>query len=332
MPNQPTPTLVELHAVPIFRVGRYPQGEFDLDFIQQLADSYDPQFHEAPNYLAHADGDTKDTASNLAFGWVKRLYVKGDTLYGDFVNVPQQFAELVLSGRIKKRSVEIYSDLAGKGPYLRAVAWPLVPEVKGLTDVHPTQVFGENRTVKNQEQPEEAELQRIHVDFQEKETGMTEQNQFITPDELQLRLRQLRDELKTEQEKLLAELEVKTFCEQMVAAGKMTPAERVSEEPLLITQRQRELTKQFAEDQPRLSDQRMDYYRNRAAVLHLDASSSPGSGSADPSQPGPANPDRQKLLRYFHENQDFFTRMGVTFDDLAEVQKYEKQSINPLVD
>lgn len=47
------------------------------------------------------------------------------------------FAELVKSGAFKKRSVALYNDLAGRGPYLRHLgllgAQP--PEVKGLAEV-----------------------------------------------------------------------------------------------------------------------------------------------------------------------------------------------------
>jgi len=303
--------IVELNAIPVFRAGSYPQGTFDPDYIQRLADNYDPQFHEAPNYLTHSD----QTAANLAFGWIKRLYVKGQTLFADFVNVPRQFAELVLAGRIKKRSVEIYPDLAGKGPYLRAIAWPLVPEVKALADVHPTQVFND-----------ESADNKIEIAFEEKESpNMSDQPQSVSHDEMQLAILQIRDELKAEMEKQLAELEVKNFCEQMLLAGRMTPAERDTEQPLLIGQRQRELAVNFSEGQSRLSDQRMDYYRRRAAVIDL-----PGHDGKTP-PPARVDPNEQKLLRYFHENQKFFTRLGVSFDDLLAADRCEADGVNPLV-
>lgn len=296
---------VELKAIPVFRTGQYPQGEFDEAFLQQLADSYDPTFHEAPNYLAHND----DAAtSNLAFGWIKRLFVKGDTLLADFANVPRRFAELVLAGRIKKRSVEIYGDLAGKGPYVRAVAWPLIPEVKALADVHPTQVFHDDS--------------HFHtIVFEEKEIDMTDQTTYVTREEMELMLRQVKDDLADEQRRRAADMQVAGFCEQMVACGKMTPAERTTEQPLLTEQARRELAMTFAEGDTPLSEQRMDYYRRRRPVIELDAAAATTT---------PPDPDRQKLVRYFHENREFFSRLGVTLDDLAEADKYETTHANPL--
>lgn len=312
MPTQTAATdVVELNAVPVFRAGTYPQGTFDADYIQRLADAYDPQFHEAPNYLAHSDS----SASDLAFGWVRRLYAKGATLFADFADVPRKFADLVLAGRIKKRSVEIYPDLGGKGPYLRAIAWPLVPEVKALADVHPTQVFSD-------ETEKGVNKTKIIIVFQEEEPDMSDQVDPISRDELQLMCQQVTDELRAEVQKAFAELEVKNFCEQMLLAGKMTPAERDTEQPMLIGQRQRERSIQFEEGQRPLTDQRMEYYRNRTAVVALD---DPGSSCTD--RPDPAE---QRLLQYFHENQEFFTRLGVTYDDLATAHKYETQPINPL--
>jgi len=305
--------VVELQAIPIFRTGAYPQGTFDDKFVQLLAGNYDPQFHEAPNYLAHSDDDQDKPGSNLAFGWIKRLYVKGNTLFADFANVPRQFAELIFAGRIKKRSVEIYPDLSGRGPYLRAVAWPLIPELKALADVHPTQVFND-----------ESEFHKIV--FQEKETDMSDQDRYLTCDEVKLMIRQLRDDLSAQQQRIVAELEVKNFCEYMVASGKMTPAERATEQPLLVEQRKRELAMTFAEGTQSLSDQRMNYYRTRHNVIDLEPASSHAAEN------GPADPRQQKLLRYFHDNEEFFTRVGVTFDDLAAVEAYENHDSNPLTD
>ncbi len=298
--------VVELKSIPVFRVGSYPQGEFNERDVEALADGYDPAFHEAPNYLAHSS----DGSSNLAFGWVRRLFVKGKTLFADFADVPRKFAELVLSGRIKKRSVEIYRDLNGKGPYLRAIAWPLIPEVKALADVHPTQVFNDS-----------SEFQQI--EFEEKETDMTEQTEVLTREDMEAGIRQLREELSAEQRKIIAELEVKSFCEQMVIAGKMTPAERQTEQPMLIEQRHRELTAEFGENEEGLSEQRMSYYRKRSNVVDIDAADDHSRAET---------PENQRLLRYFHDNQAFFSRMGVQFDDLAEAEKYQAGAANPLTD
>lgn len=312
--NDSDPTdVVELRDLAIFEAGDYPQGRFDEAFLRGLAERYDPAFHEAPNYLDHEDDAGRRPAGGLAFGWVRRLYVKGRTLFADLAGVPRRFADLVLAGRIKKRSVEIYPDLAGRGPYLRALAWPMIPEVKGLADVHPTQIFAD------QSPP------FVCISFQEKESPMPtneQESQFVTLDRLNAMLDALKAELTAAVRHSHAQAEVRTFCEQMVLAGKMTPAERATEEPLLLAQVQRELTQEFAENETPLSRQRMEYFRTRPPVV---AVSGPAAPAADDN-----SPDR-KTVRYFHEHEAFFTRLGVTLEDLLAAEKAQAQGSNALV-
>jgi hypothetical protein len=304
MTNDLTAT-VDINDLPIFEAGSYPQGDFDIDMLQTLADAYDPSFHEAPVFLAHEDAAGQRPASPLAFGWVRRLYTKGQTLFADLAQVPKAFADLVLAGRIKKRSVEIYPDLAGKGPYLRALAWPLIPEVKGLADLHPTQIFSEKTN------------QFLSISFNEKESKMSEPVP-ITRDEINLMLETMKSALLAEIKSAQSAADVKTFCEQMVLAGKMTPAERATEEPLLIAQRQREASMTFAENEIPLSVQRMNYYRSRGTVVPLNQ---PPTSPTD-------KPENQKLITYFNENRAYFEKMNVTLDDLIAAEHSSQK--NPL--
>jgi hypothetical protein len=306
--------VVELNDMPVFTTGEYPQGTYNLNDLQALADSYDPAFHEAPNYLVHADSEGNRPGGNLAFGWIKRLYVRGQTLFADLAQVPRIFADLVLAGRIKKRSVEIYPNLDGKGPYLRALAWPMIPQVKALADLHPTQVFSE--TV----DPSET---FFSISFQEKEPIMNEtETQYVTKPELEALIKELKADLLGQHRKAQAVSDVKVFCEQMVLAGKMTPAERATEEPILAGQVERELSPDFAEGQTPLSRQRMDYFRNRPSVIR------PDQPETNPAKP---EPDHSTLVRYFNEHQEFFTRLGVSLDDLILAEAVEKNKTNPLI-
>ncbi len=305
---------VELKDIPVFTTGEYPQGTFNLDDLQALADSYDPAFHEAPSYLAHEDETQKRPGGNLAFGWIKKLYVRGQTLFADFADVPRLFADLVLAGRIKKRSVEIYPDLNGKGPYLRAVAWPMIPQVKALADIGPTHVFSETA---------EQTKSFLTLFFQEKESFMNEtETPYVTKPELETLLNALKADLLAEHRKQQAVSDVKVFCEQMVLAGKMTPAERTTEQPLLVTQVERELSADFKEGQTPLSQQRMDSFRNRKSIIHPDRPET---------APAKSEPDHANTVRYFNEHQEFFTRLGVTVDDLIRSETIEKNKTNPLI-
>jgi len=302
--------VVELNAIPVFHTGNYPQGTFDVDYLHQLADSYDPAVHEAPNYLDHEDKTGNRPAGNLAFGWIKRLYVKGDTLLADLVDVPRRFADLILAGRIKKRSVEIYSDLDGKGPYLRALAWPMIPQIKDLADVHPTQIFND------QDSSASADKRFIVIPFHEKENSMTateKQQPFVTADQLKKMLEDLQTQILTECRKLQAQAEVRTFCEQMVLAGKLEPANREVEEQALIRLKLEELSKNFSESDTVLSRQKMDQIRRREPVIQT------GSATTEPVEK--VSETERKVARYFSENETFFTRMGVTLNDLLEAEK-----------
>lgn len=303
----PTPNLtatVEILALPIFEAGTYPQGRFDVDDLQALADAYDPSLHEAPVYLDHGDDIGRRPAGNLAFGWVKRLYVKGRTLLADLTQVPRAFADLVLAGRIKKRSVELYENLNGRGRYLRALAWPMIPQVKGLADLHPTQIFDDRADpFISLMCPTEFSSEPI-TSFHEKDPNMNDP-QFLTHDQITPLLETLKNALLAEVKNLQAAAEVKTFCEQMVLAGKMTPAERSTEEPLLIAQLQKEQTLTFGENETPLSTRRMEYYRQRTSLVPLNTP-----------LPSAEAPEHQKLVQYFHEHQAFFEKMNVTLEDL----------------
>jgi hypothetical protein len=309
-------TTVEIASLPIFQAGSYPQGDFDVSDLQALADAYDPSFHEAPNYLDHEDDAGRRPAGHLSFGWVKRLYVKGQTLFADLTQVPKFFAELVLAGRIKKRSIELYTNLNGKGRYLRALAWPMIPQIKGLPDLHPTQIFNDSVDPFISLTSLTEFSSEILTTFNEKDPKMNDP-QFITQDQITQILQNFKTDLLAELKTLQAATQAKNFCEQMVLAGKMTPAERSTEEPLLIAQLQKEQTMTFSENETPLSTRRMDYYRNRTTVLPLNSS-----------QPPAEAPEHQKLVQYFHENQAFFEKMNVTLEDLIAADRANET--NPL--
>ncbi len=114
----------------IFRAGKYPQGAFTKEDIELLAKNYDPKFCEAPITLDHGQ-------SGPAYGWIEELRAENGVLKARFRNVSGELKELVLTGKYKKVSVEIYRDLEGKGIYLKAVTFlgAGIPQVKGMEPV-----------------------------------------------------------------------------------------------------------------------------------------------------------------------------------------------------
>lgn len=100
---------------------------FSAADLARIAESYDPLYHSAPVNIDHAE-------HGPALGVVGDLVFDGEHLLADLTNVPSPVAADLDAGRYPFRSAEIYRDLEGRGPYLRAVALlgARPPAVKGL--------------------------------------------------------------------------------------------------------------------------------------------------------------------------------------------------------
>jgi hypothetical protein len=110
--------------------------DFSEDLIRQAVEAYDPELHEAPIVVGHP----KD--NHPAFGWIKSLEYADGMMVADPHQVDPTFAELVESGRYKKRSASFYLPDSPSNPkpgtlYLRHVGFlgAQPPAVKGLRDV-----------------------------------------------------------------------------------------------------------------------------------------------------------------------------------------------------
>lgn len=114
----------------VFKAGNYPQGVFSTDDVDALAKNYDPKFCEAPITLDHEQ-------KGPAYGWVSELKAENGKLKASFRDVADELKEFVQSGKYRKISVEIYKELEGKKPYLKAVSFlgAGIPQVKGMDPV-----------------------------------------------------------------------------------------------------------------------------------------------------------------------------------------------------
>lgn len=144
-------------------------------------------------------------------------------------------------------------------------------------------------------------------------TAIANEPTFVTTEQLQVMLRDLKSELLAEGRKLQAESEIRSFCEQMVLAGKLAPSDRAVEEQSLIRLSLDDMTRQFSEGQVPLSHQRMDQIRKREPIIQTRPAAAPAAGELSDRQ--------QKVSAYFRENEPFFTRMGVSLQDLLEAEK-----------
>ena len=105
--------------------------------LAATAAAYDPALHEAPHVVGHPKHNAP------AYGWISRLDVQDGVLrIAENKQVEPQFAELVDTGRVKKRSTSFYAPDDPSNPkpgiwYVRHVGWlgAQPPAVKGLKDV-----------------------------------------------------------------------------------------------------------------------------------------------------------------------------------------------------
>lgn len=117
--------------IEVFKVGTHNGIPWTNEDIQAIVDNYDTNFLRAPIIIGHK-GPFEPEAP--AYGYVDELINENGVLKASFADMNQQFKEAVNQGKFNARSVEIFKDLDGKKPYLKAVAFlgSSTPAVKGL--------------------------------------------------------------------------------------------------------------------------------------------------------------------------------------------------------
>lgn len=130
-----------MKGIEIFRPGKHramngSEIEFSEADLAATAAAYDPALHEAPLVIGHP----KDNAP--AWGWTRALSFAEPALTADADQVDAAFAEMVASGRFKKRSASFYPPNHPANPvpgiyYLRHIGFlgAQPPAVKGLKDI-----------------------------------------------------------------------------------------------------------------------------------------------------------------------------------------------------
>jgi hypothetical protein len=127
-----------IKEVHIFKAGKQTsaQGitrEFTVKDLNEIANSYEPEIHEAPIRIGHEDSDKVP-----AWGWVKGVKVKGSELFAE-IDFSPMAEEYIKNGLYKKVSASFYSPDSKINPEpgkwsLRHVALlgAQPPAVKGL--------------------------------------------------------------------------------------------------------------------------------------------------------------------------------------------------------
>ncbi len=226
----------------VFKAGDYPQGTFSQNDIETLAKNYDPSFCEAPVTLDHEQ-------KGPAYGWVSELKAENGRLKASFRDISGELKEFVQSGKYRKISVEIYRELEGKKPYLKAVSFlgAAIPQVKGMDPVEfkeapsDTYVFEaetntneSERIVKLQNRIKEIENE-IEIFKEEQQTSeliskLQEQIKLISKQIIKIQ-ENLSSSQKNEEDvnklkQQIQKTEFEQFLSEQISNGKLTPVQK----------------------------------------------------------------------------------------------------------
>jgi hypothetical protein len=98
---------------------------------------------DVPLVVGHEEQQPLDNTGWPAFGWVTRLYRRGDTLFADFERIPKSIAKVINARGYRKVSAEVYDEPPEgappgcRGRMLRRVALlgGELPQIKTLADL-----------------------------------------------------------------------------------------------------------------------------------------------------------------------------------------------------
>lgn len=312
----------------VFKAGTYPQGVFSPEEVDALAKNYDPQFCEAPVTLDHEQ-------KGPAYGWVSELQAENGKLKASFKDLSPELKEFVRSGKYKKISVEIYRNLEGKQPYLKAVSFlgASIPQVKGMSPVEfkeaeaDTFIFeaagetelkpdvNENKTIANPVSTDNDETIKKLSEAKETISKMQEQiaqmnvsiakleNNASAYQEAQAELLKLRNEI--------TQNKFEQFLNQKVNDGHLTPGQKDLSLKILMSL---ENVKQFSEQ-----DSQVDAFKDLLNSLPKQVEfqeivkKDKVSGAADEAEKF-ANADEESL-EIFKEAKALAEKEGIPFKD-----------------
>jgi phage I-like protein len=226
----------EIMKLRFFKTGKHTDAsgtvyEYSDDTVAGMIDNYNNRLLEnkdlAPVVLGHPQNDSP------AMGWVDKLERVGDWIYATVRDASQKLVDAVKDNQYKYLSASIRSNNT-----LKHIGLVPVAAIKGTgiefseTNQEITYVveFNEETQMNPEVLAKIAELEKEIKLRDDKITAMTKQtaefaekNEILTAQskmisDLQASLAQIKKDAETK--------EIANFCESMVAAGKMTPAER----------------------------------------------------------------------------------------------------------
>lgn len=245
-----------LKGVEIFSVGEWNGEKFTVNQLAEMVKNFEATKQGVRPYLKLGhDKDQKLLQKDglPAAGWVDKIYLKGDKLVADFVDIPKKIFQLIKAGAYKKVSCEMFFNVKIKeqkfSHLLTAVSLlgADTPAVMNLNDIHAL-YFGDEKNepkcyeleFKFDEQGEltmsktEAEI-KLELDLEAKEAAFAAEKQKAdklaqekADQEKELeQLRQFKAEAEKKELEALAKLreeQIKTFTTELVSEKLATPA------------------------------------------------------------------------------------------------------------
>lgn len=138
------PELYKKEGVEIFSVGNWNGDDYTHDDMLAMVEAFEDTKHGAqPHLKLGHDKDQKLLQKDgyPAAGWIDKVYIKGDKLVADFVDIPKKIFELIQSKAYKKVSCEIFWNIKiGQKTYKRMLAAVALlgadtPGVMNLSDI-----------------------------------------------------------------------------------------------------------------------------------------------------------------------------------------------------
>lgn len=245
--------------IEIFKAGKRLDAhgnEFDItvDNLQQVVDSYNPAYHEAPIVIGHPKMNTP------AYAWVESVSLDGDVLKANLKQIDPEFNELVKSGKYKKVSASFYTPDSPSNPVkgawsLRHVGFlgAMPPAVKGLKEP----IFADDETgvidFTEDAQADEQSAQNAESDPKNPSNDEPKPNpegEDVMTDDDKKELEALRAEnARLKAEKHTAMLKAKqadnaNFAEKLITDGKLAPVVKEKALDLLNSALNEDMAKQ----------------------------------------------------------------------------------------
>jgi|18_taG_2_1085343.scaffolds.fasta_scaffold00784_17 hypothetical protein len=106
-----------LDGVEIFAVGTHNGDKYTLDDLKEIEKNFEPLKQRLQPYVKLGHNSKQALLANdglPAAGWLERVYVVGEKLIADIVDIPEKIYQLIQNKAFKRISSEIYFNLKGQ--------------------------------------------------------------------------------------------------------------------------------------------------------------------------------------------------------------------------